>query len=519
MNRTLWGRMLSCAPIANRRKLALFILCAITAVMSVSAQTLTTLYSFDAKDGAYSSAGLVQATDGDFYGTNSRGGAHGKGTVFKITPSGTLRTLYNFCPQSGCQDGAFPFAALVQATNGDLYGTTAGGGVHGNYGTVFKITLSGKLTTLYSFCSQSGCTDGEMPYRSALVQATNGDLYGTTFEGGSDGNGTIFKITPGGTLTTIYTFCSQGAFPDCPDGTYPAAELVRTPNGDFYGTTSGGGNLYFGAPSGTVFKVTPAGTLTTIYSFCSQSHCADGAIPNAGLVQATDGNLYGTTSSEGAPGGGTVFQITPAGALTTLYNFCSQSECTDGKAPEATLVQATGGNLYGTTYEEGANNFGTLFKITPSGTLTTIYSFCSQSGCTDGKYPFAELMQATNGDIYGTTVYGGTHNSNGIGYGTIFSLSVGLGPFVKTQTTSGKAGSVVKILGTDLTGATSVTFNGTPAAFTVVRPSEITTTVRAGATTGIVQVVAPNGTLSSNVPFRVPQNVAQEKENTHETNR
>jgi uncharacterized repeat protein (TIGR03803 family) len=172
----------------------------------------------------------------------------------------------------------------------------------------------------------------------------------------------------------------------------------------------------------------------------------------------------------------------------------------DGSDPEAGLVQATDGDLYGTTSFNGDTyNGGTIFKITPSGMLTTLYSFCqSANPCTSGEYPQAALIQDTNGHLYGTTSFGGT------GYaGTVFSLSVGLGPFVETQTTAGEVGEVVKILGNDLTGATSVSFNGTPAVFKVSASSLITTTVPAGATSGEVQVVTPSRTLSSNVPFRV----------------
>ena len=247
----------------------------------------------------------------------------------------------------------------------------------------------------------------------------------------------------------------------------------------------------------SVFKITPSGTLTTLYRFCSQTHCADGYGPQ-GLVQDTDGDFYGTTNQGGANhDSGTVFKITLGGTLTTLYSFCSQSPCTDGKYPEA-LVQATDGNLYGTTGGGGANSGGTVFKITPSGMLTTVYRFCSQSPCTDGFEPGAALVQDTNGDFYGTTVDGGTNNN-----GTLFRLSVGLGPFVKPRPPYGKVGAAVKILGTNLTGATSVSFNGTAAVFTVVSSSEITTTVPAGASSGKVQVVTTSGTLSSIAVFRV----------------
>ena len=263
-----------------------------------------------------------------------------------------------------------------------------------------------------------------------------------------------------------------------------ASSLVQATNGSLYGTTNSGGMYNFG----TIFKITPAGTLTTIYNF----NLADGAGPVAGLVQATNGYLYGTTiigGINGADGHGTIFRITPAGALTTMHRFRSS----DGAGPTAGLVQATDGSLYGTTPAGGSNNYGTIFKITTNGTFTSLHSFDAT-----GTYPQAGLVQDTNGSFYGATSGGGT------GDGTLFELSMGLGPFVKTLPTWGEVGSAVKILGTNLTGATSVTFNGTPAVFTVVSAAEITTTVPAGATSGNVQVVTPNATLTSNVAFQVP---------------
>jgi uncharacterized repeat protein (TIGR03803 family) len=231
------------------------------------------------------------------------------------------------------------------------------------------------------------------------------------------------------------------------------------------------------------------------------------------LVQASNGNIYGTTSSAGANGFGTIFEIATAGALRfkTLYNFCSQSNCADGQnggnVSQPALIQATDGNLYGTTPYGGnttsgvnSNGWGTIFKITPTGALTTLYTFCQVSGCPDGGEPYGGLVQDTNGTFYGTTTVGG---ANSPGDGTVYSFSVGLGPFVETRPTSGKVGAAIKILGTSLKGATSVTFNGTAAAFSVVSSSEITTTVPTGATTGTVQVTTSNGTLSSNVNFRV----------------
>src|ERR1022692_2359992 len=227
------------------------------------------------------------------------------------------------------------------------------------------------LTTIHRFCSQSGCPDGAGPY-AGLVQATNGGLYGTTFVGGTNSAGTIFKITPGGTLATLYSFCPQT---NCTDGAEPEAGLFQAANGDLYGTTYFGGTngqgTVFKITQGTVFKITQGGTLTTLYSFCSQTNCTDGATPGAGLVQAANGDLYGTTYF-GGTNGGTVFKITPGGTLTTLYNFCSQTNCTDGTGPLAGLVQAANGDLYGTTYFGGTNG-GTVFKITPGGARKRLY--------------------------------------------------------------------------------------------------------------------------------------------------
>jgi uncharacterized repeat protein (TIGR03803 family) len=460
-----------------------------TTAVALPAQTFTTLHSFNGTDGANPYPVPFQGTSGNLYGTTSSGGATGYGTVFTITINGTLTTLHSF----NSTDGAYPYAGLIQATNGNFYGTTYGGANSScsgglGCGTVFKITPGGTLTTLHSFDG----TDGANP-EAGLVQGTDGNFYGTTYFGGANcpvyGCGTVFKITPSGALTTLHSF-------DSTDGANPRAGLVQATNGKFYGTTYGGGaNDY-----GTVFKITPGGTLVTLHSF--NPNGLDGAYPEAALVQGANGNLYGTTDGGGANGPvGTVFKITPSGTLTILHSFCSQTNCTDGDSPAASLVQATDGNFYGTTEHGGANNQGTLFKITSSGALTTSYSFCSQGGnnCTDGSQPVAGLVQDTNGTFYGTTDGGGANGPNG----TVFSLSVGLGPFVATNPTTGPVGKSVKILGTSLTGSTSVTFNGTAATFTVVSASEITTKVPTGATTGTVQVATPGGTLSSNVPFTV----------------
>jgi uncharacterized repeat protein (TIGR03803 family) len=470
-----------------RRAYAVFLLCAATAIASSGTTTFTNLVSFDKTDGAYSYfMSLVQGRDGNFYGT-TRGGGIGYGTIFKITASGMLTTIHNFCSLTGCHDGGYPYAGLVLGTDGNFYGTTEAGGTIG-YGTVFKITAEGMLTTLYNFCSQTRCHDGGYPF-AALVQATDGNFYGTTEAGGAHDAGTLFEITVGGKLTTLYSFCSL-VKTYCTDGAYPYAGLVQATNGNFYGTTIRGGTNNYG----TVFEIT-GGKLTTLYNFCSLTGCHDGAFPVDGLVQAADGNFYGTTEAGGAVNRGMVFEMTAGGKLTTLYSFCSQSNCTDGLQPDAGLVQATDGNFYGTTYLGGANNRGTVFEITPARKLTDLHSF----DVTDGVNPYGGLLQATNGNFYGTTFADGAY-----GYGTVFSLSVGLGQFVETNPTSGKVGAKIGILGQGFASSSIVKFGGVHATtVTLTGTTFLTATVPAGALTGSVTVTTGSMTLKSNKIFRV----------------
>ena len=386
---------------------AVFTFCAAT-VVSSPAQTFSTIYSFcsqtNCADGQYPLGRLVQATDGNFYGTTFQQGGGGGGTVYKLAPSGTLTVLHNF---TGYSDGAQPYAGLIQATDGNFYGvTTIGGGVPNFVGTVFKITSNGTFTSLHSFAGYPA--DGGNPW-PPLLQASDGNFYGTAFEGGASNVGIVFKITVAGSLTILHSFCSQT---NCPDGAEPQAGLVQGSDGNLYGTTTIGGGP---RDSGTVFKITLSGTLTTLHDF---DYTDEGASPSGTLVQASDGNFYGTTYTGGTSNAGTVFKMTPSGTLTTLYNFCSQAGCADGSVPYAGLVQASDGNFYGTTYNGGgANNAGTIFAITPSGSLSTLYRFCSQTNCTDGANPYAGLIQTPDGKFYGATKQGGTNNS-----GTVFSL-------------------------------------------------------------------------------------------------
>jgi uncharacterized repeat protein (TIGR03803 family) len=360
------------------------------------APTYKLMHSFDITDGSIPQAGLVQATNGDFYGTTSFGGANSGsqcqgttcGTVFKITIGGMLTTVHSF----DGSDGFLPYDGVIQAKDGNFYGTTYGGGSF-NDGTVFKMTPSGELTTLHNF----GGPDGASPF-GGVIQGKDGSLYGAIVSGGTKGQGVIYKVTLAGQFTTLHSFRKK-------EGEQPGAALVQTSDGNFYGTASqGGANGY-----GTVFKVTPSGKLTVLHSFDGN----DGEFPVAGLVLATNGNLYGSTyASNSSNNYGTLFSITTTGKLTTLHTF----DGTDGSNCVAAMIQATDKQLYGTVYNGGANNFGTAFKMTLAGKLTTLYDFNNSAGD-----PYANLLEGSNGKLYGTTQVGGTDNQ-----GTVFSLAVGL---------------------------------------------------------------------------------------------
>jgi uncharacterized repeat protein (TIGR03803 family) len=483
-----------------------------------AAQGFTTLLSFGGSVGEYPFSALTQGLDGNLYGTLSTGGGlSGGGTVYTITPTGNLTTKYTFCSQPGCADGANPYASLTLASDGSFYGVTSQGGAnagcaklpHSSYkgcGTVFKMTAAGSLTTLYSFCTQTECADGANPY-NGLVQADDGNFYGTTVYGGANNYGTVFKISATGQLSTLYSFCSVA--PGCADGAYPYGALVQGDDGNLYGLASTGGQFHCGGSGcGTLFKITTGGSLTTVLNFDG----SDGSTPYGTLNQSLNGNfLAGTTSKGGLHQvqGGVAFKITSSGAYTKLYDFCELTKCADGLFP-SDLIQATDGNFYGTT-QEGGNGGpfrpydGTIFKMAPTGKVSTLHDFCSQSDCTDGAYPMAALVQRTDGTFYGTTNKGGTFSCGADGCGTLFKLSVGLAPFIETITTSGHVGSVVTILGDNLGGATSVSFNGTSATFTILSGTEIKTTVPAAATSGFVDVKTPVRKLKSNKVFRVLQ--------------
>jgi len=473
---------------SSSKKIVLF-LAAILMVAGVSAeaQTFTLLDSFDVADGSESIASLVQAIDGNFYGTTIYGGIYNGGTIFRVTPGGTLTAIYSFCAVSGCPDGSQPYSALVLGPDNALYGTTMIGGAS-NYGTVFRISLNGTLTTLHSFA----LSDGSSP-QGGLVLGSDGNFYGTTLNGGSSSYGVIYNITPGGTFTVLHNFTASST-----DGGTPFSAPMQASDGNFYGVTWVGGRGY-----GIIYKLTLSGTFSVFHRFCQHAQCSDGGYPLGGITQNTNGNLYGTTTNANGFSPGTIYKITLGGAFTALYSFCSVTGCADGVSPLSRMELGTNGEFYGTTNFGGSSlcsgGCGTLFAFTPAGTLTTIYTFCTISGCPDGDYPQNQgLIQGTNGSFYGAVPFGGFGN-----VGTVFKVSVGLHSFVRTNPTSGAVGSTVTILGNGLNSASTVTFDGIGATFTAGSNTYLTAVVPAGATSGQVKVVTSSGTLKSNQSFRI----------------
>ncbi len=383
--------------------------------VSLQAQTFNTVYTFAGTDGKTPFAALILGSDGNFYGTTFSGGDYGGGTIFSIDTSGTLTTLYNFCPVKTngiCADGENPgWGSLVQGTDTNFYGTTTTGGGASNVGTVFTFNISSGLTTLYTFCANHGCPDGESP-QGALVQSPNGlYFYGTTPNGGTNNGGTVFSITSTGTLTTLASLCpKKNKSGVCPHGNYVHSGLALHPKtGNFYGTTVLGGAYNYGS----IFKITPSGQVTTLHSFCATAGCPDGKLAYAPLRQGNKAVLYGTTYQGGGYGFGTIFKILP-GKMTTLYSF----QGTDGAQPYDPPLQDALGNLYGTTFAGGAFGKGSVYELSPSGALTTLYSFCPEAGCVDGESPIGGLILGPDGNYYGTTDGGGAN-----GFGTVFEIT------------------------------------------------------------------------------------------------
>jgi uncharacterized repeat protein (TIGR03803 family) len=468
-------------------------LLALGLAVRAQAQTLNYFADFDGKNGSVPGP-VIQGTDGNFYGTTFEGGAYSQGNVFRVTPTGKLNSIYSFCSQPNCADGQRPESAPVLGSDGNLYGVTNSGGSSANSGVVYKMTLGGKITTLYSFCATPRpCNDGQYP--TGVIQASDGNFYGTTESGGKFGSGTIFQISPSGAFKLLYTFCSLA---NCADGGIPLFPPMQGSDGNLYGATNGGGTAE--GESGVVYELTPDGAFKVLQNFCYpfSATCYTGAYPTR-LVQDADGNFFGTTTTGGSYNSGTVFEITSTGKFIGLHRFTYSGRV----AATWGLTLASDGNLYGVATDNAnfasatsnvPNIYGIIFRITPAGEFTTLASFYDA--------PIGPLFQGTDGNLYGTTDEGGPGDS-GYGYGTVFKLSIGSNPLVKTVPGAGKAGQSIIVLGNHLTGATGVTFNGLSAEFKVESDTYIRATVPAGATTGVVAVATPAGTLNSSPQFVV----------------
>jgi uncharacterized repeat protein (TIGR03803 family) len=431
----------------------------------------TDLYSFHClTDGcvSYSPGGLTQGTDGNLYGTLVFGGAANSGTVFKITPSGTFTTLYSF---TGGKDGSNPYSGVTLGSDGNFYGTTVAGGPT-QQGTIFKITPAGVLTTLHTFTG----ADGIGP-RTAPVEGTNGSYYGVTYN-----NGTAYSITSNGTFKLLSTALPQS----------PQSPLILASDGNFYGTSTQGGTLGIG----TVYRMTPTGAVKIIYSF-DGTH---GSVPYGPVVQGSDGFLYGTTGASGpATTGGVVFKLSTAGKITVLHQFDSTST-SDGYQPEAGLIAATDGNFYGATSQgvpSSSTQYGTLFKITKTGAYSIQYVFDQAHGANQ----YSNSMQHTNGSLYATPSGGGPFNT-----GVLYSLvqRIPIPPCVSIiGYPAASSGQTVQMLGTGLTGTTSVKFGAATANFKVVSDTYLTAVVPSAGTSGALTIITPSGALKSKQNFKV----------------
>ncbi len=399
-------------PTAWLARLGALALVVLPAIDAAHAQVVKTIYNFgsQASDGTKPTSGLVLGHDGNFYGTTSAGGTLSAGTVYKVTPQGVETRLYSFTTNSG--DGNTPNGPLVQGGDDTFYGTTLGGGPANN-GTIFKVTPAGAETTMFTFGAMG--IGGHVGAQSGLTFGIDGNLYGVTLGGNSSGanSGTVFKITPSGSLTTLYAFGTNSN-----DGSNPAAALLQGGDGNFYGTTTHS-SVPSSSISGTVFRIAPQGVETILYAF--GTNAGDGTVTQGALILGSDGNFYGTSRLGGANvDAGAAFKITPGGTETVLHDFGTQvvnGFSADGGFPYGALIEGGDGNFYGTTSNFGISGKGTIFRLSPAGVLTTLFIFGTKTG--DGSAPECALVKGPDGNYYGTTMTGGT-----TGNGTVFRLNL-----------------------------------------------------------------------------------------------
>lgn len=431
-------------------------------------QSVTTLLSLGKGTGTFTGGAYVQGRNGFLYGSTENGGNSDWGTILGVTTAGAPVLEFSFDGYDG--NG---ISRLVLGYDGNLYGTYWN--TYSNQAGIFKISTSGTLTALHTF-SSSG-SDGAVP-NGPLVVGRDGNFYGTTQKGGAYNFGTIFKITPEGTFTSLLSF-------DGANGATPGPLMVGS-DGNFYGVTEA--SATDGKGNGTFYKFSPSGALIHLCKFPTNANL----LTYAPLVEDSQGNFYGSFFFAADDSDGSVYRVTPSGSFATIYSFSGP----DGSNPSG-FILGTDGNFYGTTYGGGANNYGTVYQMTTAGALTTLYSF----DVSNGANPYL-LMQHTNGIFYGSTSAGGA-NGTGTGAGTIYSLNMGFLPFASLLPNAGTPGRTIEVLGQGFTGSTAVSFNGTSASFTVISDTLLDAVVPSGATSGRVVVMTPSGTLTSNANFTV----------------
>jgi uncharacterized repeat protein (TIGR03803 family) len=465
-----------------------FTICQSSCTSALAAPVLTTINSFPANgSSSYSEFGLLEASDGNLYGTTETGGVNNEGSIYRLTKTGTLTTIYSFA--SSAPNGYSPNVELLQGPDGSIYGTTAQGGTNAG-GTLFKITLSGTLTTLYSFGTTG---EGKSPAGAIAIDA-QGNIYGSTASGGTGscvdsqnniaGCGTIFSSTPNGTVSTIYSFT------DNTDGSIPTG-LILASDGNLYGTCITGGVNN----AGTVFKISTTGIYSRLYSFTGVN---DGGQPAGQLTEDDSGLLWGATTYGGQPGQGTIYKISKTGIFSTVYSFAGS---VDGAAPQAGLAYGSDGNFYGTVLLDNVNYLGTIFQLTPTGAQSTLFTFHPSADGTsipDGGSPRGILTQASDGNLYGTT----TGVNQG---GTSFKLAMGL-PIPKPKVLAfspvgALPGSTIIILGKNFLGTTAVKFGSLTATFTVKSPNFIEAVVPVNVAAAPISVITPGGTAVSPTNF------------------
>ena len=447
--------------------------------LPASAQTFTVLHAFGATGDAQSPRGvLAQGQDGILYGATLKGGTKGVGSVFTLTTDGAEALLDSFDPSkggTGCNTG------LLLARDGTFYGTCSGGADPYSNGTVYSARTKGFIVTI----SENSPSKGGDPDEGQLVEGLDGTLYGVAATGGANGGGTVFSVGSDGSLVDVHDFGSGSD-----DGVDPSGPLTLASDGNFYGTTSGGGKL----GGGTVFKMTAAGQLTVLHDFPSKGK-KEGIQPMGGVIEGDKGQFYGVTFSGGASNLGTVFALKQTGKVQILHSF----SVADSMAfPCDSLTIASDRNFYGeaAACKDGKCEGSAIFEVTSKGVFKLLHTF---SPTTDGTMASSPLLLDTNGSFYGLTETGGPN-----GGGTAYSLNTGLPPFASLSPSSGAIGNTINIYGQGFTKkGTNVSFKGVKADFQLISANYLQAVVPVGATSGPVKVKTPGGTLQSIQTFTV----------------